>query len=88
MAILNRRSRMVSFRLSEREYESLMTLCSDQGVRSLSDLARGAMHGLLKSPNGNENGSGLEAELRRLNGRVEELEEQVRRLANSVVVQR
>ena len=34
---------MVSFRLSEQEYQELMALCATRGSRSLSDLARDAM---------------------------------------------
>jgi predicted nucleic acid-binding Zn-ribbon protein len=37
---------MISFRLSPREYESLQNVCTAQGARSLSDLARAAMQNL------------------------------------------
>jgi|SRR5579862_1733778 len=40
MSVLTRRTRVVSFRLSEEEYQDLMTLCATQGSRSLSDFAR------------------------------------------------
>jgi hypothetical protein len=45
-----RRSRMVSFRLSPDEYARLQSVCSAQGIRSLSDLARTAMQRLIESP--------------------------------------
>ncbi len=45
-----RRSRMVSFRLSPEEYARLQTVCSSQGIRSLSDLARTAMQRLIEHP--------------------------------------
>lgn len=45
-----RRSRMVSFRLSPDEYARLRTMCSAQGIRSLSDLARTAMQRLIEEP--------------------------------------
>jgi len=35
-----RRTRVVSFRLSEEEHEELIGYCARQGVRSLSDFAR------------------------------------------------
>ena len=47
MAILKRRSRMISFRLSEDEYASLRSLCENEGARSVSDLARDAVHRLI-----------------------------------------
>jgi hypothetical protein len=40
MSILTRRTRVVSFRLSEEEYKDLMSLCLTQGSRNLSDFAR------------------------------------------------
>ena len=45
-----RRSRMVSFRLSPEEYARLQAVCSAQGIRSLSDLARTAMQRLIEHP--------------------------------------
>ncbi len=42
MPVLKRRSRMVSFRLSEQEYEAMMAGCINEGARSLSDFARSA----------------------------------------------
>ncbi len=40
---MNRMSRMVSFRLSEREYIQIKTMCEAQGARSLSEAARAAV---------------------------------------------
>jgi len=42
MPVLKRRSKMVSFRLSEQEYEAMMAGCLNEGSRSLSDFARSA----------------------------------------------
>jgi hypothetical protein len=41
---------MVSFRLSPEEYEAFQTICTDRGVRSLSDLARTAMQSMIAPP--------------------------------------
>lgn len=82
MAVLRRRSKMVSFRLSEQEYEGLISLCTTRGARSLSDLARDAMCRLLDAGNGS--GDGVETEIERLHGRMEELDREVRRLAELV----
>jgi hypothetical protein len=40
---------MISVRLSEEEYSALRHLCSVTGARSVSDLTRDAMRGLLNS---------------------------------------
>jgi Arc/MetJ-type ribon-helix-helix transcriptional regulator len=47
MTVLKTRSRMVSVRLSENEYQALRQMCSSSGARSVSDLTRSAMHALL-----------------------------------------
>jgi Arc/MetJ-type ribon-helix-helix transcriptional regulator len=47
MTVLRTRSRMVSVRLSESEYQALLELCSSSGSRSISDLTRSAMNALL-----------------------------------------
>ena len=45
--VIQRRSRMVSFRVSEVEYERLKAVCGTEEVRSVSDLARLAIHRLI-----------------------------------------
>jgi hypothetical protein len=40
MAVLNRRTRIVSFRVSEEEYHDLVNLCLTRQARSISDFAR------------------------------------------------
>ena len=50
MTILKPRSRMISVRLSEEEYSALRRLCLVSGARSVSDLAREAMHAFLRGP--------------------------------------
>jgi hypothetical protein len=42
----NRRIRIVSFRLSEREYATVKEFCETHGLRGISDLARRAIHHL------------------------------------------
>ena len=88
MAVLKRRSRTVSVRLSEQEYQKLLSCCVNRGARSLSDLAREAMQGLLatsdSSRNGNAAGDALEMELEKLYGRMQELDHEVKRLAGLV----
>lgn len=76
MAILKRRSRMVSFRLSEDEYANLISICEVEGARSISDLARAAVHRLMHKASDNQ----LDLALRALQGRVDTLDLQLRRL--------
>lgn len=51
MTVLKPRSRMISVRLSEDEYFAIRQLCSVTGARSVSDLAREAMHTVLRGAN-------------------------------------
>lgn len=43
MAVLQRRSRLVTFRVSAEEYETLMKSCVASGARSVADFARAAV---------------------------------------------
>ena len=80
MTVLKRRSRMVSFRLSEEEYEGLKHICIAVGARSLSDVARDAVQRLLES--GSSPRKDLNAEFEVLTGRMEVLDREVKRLAH------
>ena len=82
MPVLKRRSKMVSFRLSEQEYENLLALCSSIGARSLSDLARNAMNGLLGPPtrDGDGNGDRIETAVAELHDRMLELDRELKQL--------
>ena len=88
MAVLKSRSRIVSVRLSEPEYQELVSCCLSRGARSVSDLAREAMQGLLagghSDGNGNGNGNGLGIEVEKLHGRMEQLDHELKRLASLV----
>ena len=86
MAVLKRRSRIVSVRLSEPEYQELVSCCLSRGARSVSDLAREAMQGLLAGGDhdGNGNGNGLGIEVEKLHGRMEQLDHELKRLASLV----
>jgi len=84
MTVLKRRSRMVSFRLSEQEYESLLTLCSSRGARSLSDLARDAMHALLHE----SDRDGLPSLVQQLRKRMDDLDREVKHLTQLLAAQK
>lgn len=70
---------MVSFRLSEEEYAGLKHICIMVGARSLSDIARDAVHRLLS--NGTEPKSDGDEQLRLLYARMDALDHEVKRLA-------
>lgn len=74
MAVLKPRSRMISVRLSEDEYAALRRLCQATGARSVSDLTRDAMRGLI------ENGTREDA----LGTRMEEFRAQMKSLDHKI----
>jgi len=82
MNVLKRRTRMISFRLSEEEYEGLKRICVRLGARSLSDIARDAVQQLLN--NGAELKNDGSAQLRVLYERIDALDREVKRLAGLV----
>ena len=80
VAVLKRRSKMISFRLSEQEYADLRNVCENAGARSVSDLARDAVHRLVCK----QSESAVEATVQELVGRVNSLDLEVRRLAQAL----
>ena len=84
----SRRSKMVSIRLSHEEFRKLRELCVETGARSLSDLARDAMHRLMSEgtePNGGTD-QRLTARVEELDERLSDLQEKVTRLSTLVGV--
>jgi len=53
MKVLKRKTRMISVRLSEDEYNSLFQLCERTGARSISDMARDALQMLIRAESEN-----------------------------------
>ena len=78
MSVLKRRSRMISFRVSEDEYAGLKNLCVDKGARSVSDMARDAVHRLIANYSWPNNQ--LETVVQVLQVRIEALDTEVKRL--------
>ncbi len=80
--ILKPKSRMISIRLSDEEYEGLKNLCMSQGARSVSDLARTAMNQMLHiSSDPTNGGSSVELRFRELHGRLNLLDRRIEQLA-------
>jgi TolA-binding protein len=85
--MLKRRSRIVSFRLSDEEYNSLKSVSAMRGARSVSDFTRSVACNMNAGENGNENGNGIdkiEDELRTLNDKMEALDHSIQMLAEEI----
>ena len=78
MPIIKRRTKIVSIRLLDEEYTQLLRLCQSRGARSVSDLARDAMFGLM-SP-----ASQLEGRVMELDARLLALRDEVAKLSRRV----
>jgi hypothetical protein len=46
---LERKDRLVSFRLSDEEYRALRSFCSNNGIRNLSEFARSALSQMVEA---------------------------------------
>jgi hypothetical protein len=77
-----RKSRIISLRLSEEEYESLKSRYAAHGVRSLSEFARDAMHRMLAGDH--PGGVGIETRVQALDGRLAVLANEVSRLSRVI----
>jgi hypothetical protein len=76
----SRRTRSISLRLSEEEYEALQKLHRSYGARNVSDFARMAIQGLI-GPAPSTDGL-LMAKLHQLDVRLDLVEQRVARLAS------
>ncbi len=82
MAVLKRKSRMISLRLSNEEYESLRSLYRVHGSRSVSEFARNAMQrviGEARVPAVN-----VEGRLQELDEKMNLLDQEVSRLVRLI----
>ena len=80
MAVVDPMERMISFRLSEQEYQQLRKMCVATRTRSISALVRGAMqHWLTEGNNGS--GNDLDQKVLALEHQVAELTAEVEKLA-------
>jgi hypothetical protein len=79
MAVFKPRTRLVSFRLSDDEYEHLRKASLSRGARSVSDYARAALCRLLESPPGSGD-DGLEAKVLQLDEQMQQISLELHRL--------
>lgn len=76
MAIYSPRTRLVNFRLSEDEYQTLKEAAIRQGARSISDFARAAILNSVSNPrseNGQMDLSTLDRKVTDIQGAVERI---------------
>ena len=83
MSTLQRRSRVVNFRLSQGEYEKLLSFCTANGAHSISDVARAAVYRLIDT-DGALFADPLAAALGALSGKVEQMDRELKRLSRLV----
>lgn len=74
---------MISIRMSEEEFSTLRRMCVATGARSLSDLAREAMRGLL---NGANQEIAADATKNEYHAQMQDLEQKVERLSAEVAL--
>ena len=82
MPIIKRRLKIVSIRLLDEEYTELLRLCQSKGARSVSDLARDSLFGLM-SP-----ASQLESRVIKIDSRLVALHKELVALRKEVVALR
>lgn len=72
---LESRSRMISFRLTDEEYERFRRLCVTRGLRNVSELVRSAVNQLLESVDEGppKPGVNIEARVGTLESRIADL---------------
>lgn len=83
MRVLRPRSRIVSIRMSEEEFTTLRRICVATGARSLSDLAREAMRGLMS---GAHSGTDNEASRIEYSAQMRDLEQKVEKLSAEIAL--
>ena len=74
-----RKSRTISLRLSEREFEALKSLYAANGAKSISEFIRAAMQPLIAEPS--SNGHALELKVQEIDGKLNILDGEVARLS-------
>lgn len=82
MAILKRRSRLLTVRLSADEYDQLKSLCEEEQARSLSDFAREA---ILERVNARRSPrASLAGDLNQLGSRLAQVDDAIRNLSGCI----
>ena len=80
---INRRTKIISIRVTTDEFNRLQDLCATRGVNTISQLARVAMEGLIGQENGKSNGS-VESRVDEIRERMSALDREIARLSSHV----
>ena len=90
MAVMNRRSRIISLRLSQEEYDLLRDLSVSQGARSISEFTRSVACQLPRNGNSNVTPelTPVEAALGALNDTMSSLNQNIQRLTDLLETQK
>jgi hypothetical protein len=78
----SRKSRIISLRLSEKEYETLKACYASHGIRSLSEFARDAMHRM--AAESAASAPAMKTRVEALDGKLAILSDQVSRLSQAI----
>ena len=81
------KNRMITFRVSEEEYERFRDVCLTHGLRSVSELARSAINMLVQQPDRMPQ-QALECRVAELEGRLRMLSLEFKRLNQTAHVTR
>ena len=82
MPRLHRRTRIVSIRLSDEEYDQLRSLCAIKGTDSISELARAAMKLLVVEHK--SHGAAMETRVNEIDVRIDMLDREIARLSSKI----
>jgi hypothetical protein len=77
MAVLKPRERLVYFRISEDEFHQFVSLCEQEGARSVSDLARSAVQRLIAGCNRQREDNELAPRIEQLDKLIAEVKMQL-----------
>jgi hypothetical protein len=77
MAVLKPRERLVYFRISEDEFRQFVSVCEQEGARSVSDLARSAVQRLITTGDRQREGEVLADKMERLEALIAAVTEQL-----------
>jgi hypothetical protein len=80
VAVLKPRERLVYFRISEDEFRQFVSVCEQEGARSVSDLARSAVQRLIADGHRQREGEELAQRMHRLESLIAAVTEQLRLL--------
>jgi hypothetical protein len=83
VAVLKPRERLVYFRISEDEFRQFVSVCEQVGARSMSDLARNAVQGLIADGQRQQQAQVLDEKMRVLEDLIGAVTEQLRMLTGT-----